>query len=451
MEIFIVGAGQVGYTLAKHLSEEGHSITVIDADSDSATRVANTLDVITEEGNGAAYDVQIEAGIDKADLLIAVTNSDEVNMLCCLVARRLGAKSTIARVRDPQYRRQVEYLRDDLGLSMAINPEQAAADEISRIIRFPAAIKVEPFANGRAELVELRLSDDNMLNGIALRDIPSVVSAKVLVCAVQRGERTFIPSGDFVLQGGDKLSLVASPKNTQVFSQSTGCTKASVRTIMIVGGGRIALYLAQNLLAMGMRVLIIERDKERCEMLSYTLPKAAIVCGDGNLPDLLQEEGLEQTDAFVALTDSDKSNCLIAMYAQSCGVKKVVTKVGSAHYITLLERVGVDSVIMPKKITSQHILQYVIASQNTQGSNVETLYHIADGTVEALEFRAKDKARCLHTPLKSIAIRSDILVAAIIRNDLCIIPGGDDEIQADDRVIVVTSKHKLRDLDDILI
>lgn len=450
MNIVIVGAGQVGYTLAEKLTAYGHDITVIDDSSENLQHIANNLDVITQEGNGASYDVQEEVGMSEADLLIAVTNSDEVNMICCLVARRLGARSTIARVRDPQYRRQMDFLRDDLGLSLAINPEQAAADEISRILRFPAAIKVETFAKDRAELVELRLGNSSPLNNVMLRNLSSVCQARVLVCSVQRGSETLIPGGDFILQQGDKLSIVASPQDTVRFSQTAGCQQTNVRNVMIIGGSRIALYLAQHLLSTGIRVRIVECNKERCEELSILLPKAFIIHGDGDSPDLLQEEGINDCDAFLTLTDSDKTNALIAMYAQSQHVAKVIAKVSNEHYATLLENIGVDSVVMPKKITSQHILQYVLAMQNSAGSNIETLYHIAEGQVEALEFCATAGAKCLNTQLMLLQLRSGVLVAAIIRNGTCIIPSGKDEIRANDSVIIVSSRHKLRDLDDIL-
>ena len=439
MNIVVVGDGKVGYTLTASLSKEGHDVTVIDNRPDTLRNTTNELDVICIEGNGVSYAVQSEAGVQKADLLIAATSADEINMLACMVAKKLGAKHTIARVRDPQYQQQMFFLKEELGLSVVVNPEQSAASEISRLMRFVPAIKAEPFAKGRIDLVEFKVKENSPLDGV-----------KILVCAARRGEEVFIPKGNFIIRSGDKLTILAAPAEISSFFRTVGTFQRKVRDVMVVGGGRIAYYLARQLIETGIHVKIIEKDEKRCNQLFDLLPKATILHGDGTDHELLSEEGLDKTDALIALTGIDEENIILSMYANSLNVDKVVTKVNNARLAEMLAPMGIESVISPKEIAANRIISYVRAMTNATGSNVEMLYRLADNKVEALEFRVRESSRCIGVPLKDMPIKDDVLVGAIIRGGTCIIPGGDDVIKAHDSVIVVTTMNGLHELDNIL-
>ena len=439
MNIVIVGDGKVGYTLTEHLSKEGHDVTVIDNRPESLTQTMNAQDVCCVEGNGVSYAVQMEAGVQRADLLIAATSSDEINMLCCLVAKKLGAGHTIARVRNPEYNEQMVFLKDELGLSMTVNPEKAAAEEISRMLRFSGAIDVDAFAQGRVEIVEFKIKEGSPLEGLALVDLHQKVQPRVLVCAASREDQAYIPRGDFVIREGDRLSIVAAPQDISAFFRVAGVLQRRAKNAMIVGGGRIAYYLAVLLLGSGIQVKIIEREEARCHKLSELLPKAHILHGDGTDQDLLHEEGLLATDAFITLTGIDEENIILSMYAQTCKVEKVITKVNNSRFIDMLDGSGLEVFVSPKQEAAQRIVTYVRAMQNATGSNVE-----------ALEFRVRQGARCAGTPLKSLAIRRNALIGAIIRRGKCIIPGGEDIIEPGDSVVVITTRKGLRELDALL-
>lgn len=450
MKVVVVGDGKVGGTLTEQLSREGHDVTVIDKNRKVVDGAANVLDVMAICGNGASHLVQIEAGVPKADLLIAATNSDELNMLCCLVAKKLGARHTIARVRNPEYNDQLEYMREELGLSMAINPEYAAAREMFRMLRFPSALRIETFSRGKIELVEIRLREGSALDGLCLRDLAGRYKVKVLVCAVERGDEVIIPSGEFVLAPGDRINLAAAPVEIEKFFRALDILKQEARSVMIVGGSRVAYYLARMMLEIGVRVKIIDRDPQRCSELCGLLPKAIIIQGDGADQDLLLEEGIAETDAFVALTGIDEENIILSMYAASQKTGKVISKVNRSSLIPLVQGTGLESIISPKEITANRIISFVRALQNSLGSNVETLYKVVGGRVEALEFRAKENSPLIGIPLKDLRFRPNLLIAGIARGRSTIFPGGDDAIRADDRVIVVTTNTQLRDLSDIL-
>ena len=439
MNIVVVGDGKVGYTLTASLSKEGHDVTVIDNRPDTLRNTTNELDVICIEGNGVSYAVQSEAGVQKADLLIA-----------CMVAKKLGAKHTIARVRDPQYQQQMFFLKEELGLSVVVNPEQSAASEISRLMRFVPAIKAEPFAKGRIDLVEFKVKENSPLDGVQLSDFYRQFKVKILVCAARRGEEVFIPKGNFIIRSGDKLTILAAPAEISSFFRTVGTFQRKVRDVMVVGGGRIAYYLARQLIETGIHVKIIEKDEKRCNQLFDLLPKATILHGDGTDHELLSEEGLDKTDALIALTGIDEENIILSMYANSLNVDKVVTKVNNARLAEMLAPMGIESVISPKEIAANRIISYVRAMTNATGSNVEMLYRLADNKVEALEFRVRESSRCIGVPLKDMPIKDDVLVGAIIRGGTCIIPGGDDVIKAHDSVIVVTTMNGLHELDNIL-
>ncbi len=450
MNIILVGAGKIGFTLARYLTREGHDVTVIDQDAERIARVNSSLDVITICGS---VDIELLklAGAADAALLIAVTNSDEANILCCMVGRKLGVKHTIARVRQKEHYQEVILLREELGLSLTINPEYATANEISRVLRFPSAAKVESFAKGQAEMVDFRLTEQNPLCGKPLREYHTSFGAGTLICAVHRGETILIPDGSFVPQAGDILSVVGAPQHIHGLFRSMSIFKRSAKYVLIVGAGRIGLYLAAQLMGMGIHVKLIDRDRDICERAKKLMPKAEIVCGDGSRPDVLEEEGMAAMDAFVALTGTDEINIIISTYARSAGVDKVVCKVNEEHYVALASSFGLEDPVQPRYISAQQVLQYVRGMENSSASGgVEMLRRILDGKLEVLEFRACHSSRCTGQTLQSLPIRQGVLLAAIIRDGKCIIPRGSDEIRSGDSVIAVTSIPGMKSLEDIL-
>ena len=386
MKIVIVGDGKVGQALTGQLAEEGHDVVVIDSSPKALRTSVEIHDVMGVNGNGASYAVQKEAGVGEADLLIAATSGDELNLLCCMLAKKLGARHTIARVRNPDYADQLVLMKEELGLSMTVNPELAAAREIARMLRFPSALKLDSFARGQVELVEIKVKADSPLLGQALYALSSRLGIRILICAVRRGEEVYIPTGDFVLQEGDKITITASPSELDSLFRKLGIYRHKIHRVMVVGGGRIAYYLAKQLLRLGMSVKIIEQDAARCEQLSEALPKAHIILGDGTERELLEEEGIADMDALVAVTGMDEENIIISMYAGTLGLAKVVTKINRMSFQEILDGAGIESVITPKGITVNQIIRYVRAMDNSKGSNVETLHRIVGGRVEALEF-----------------------------------------------------------------
>ena len=451
MKIIVVGGGKIGETLVEQLAREGHDLVLIDNQQRVIDETENRLDVMGVYGNGASHQVQMEAGVPRADLLIAATSSDELNILCCLVAKKLGARHTIARVRNPEYSDQLVFLRDELGLSMSINPEAAAAGELFRMLRFPSALKIETFSRGRVEMAEVRLREGGSLDGLYLHEFSRKFQVKVLVCIVQRGEEVFIPTGDFRMAAGDKISIAAGPSEIEQFFRAAGLMKEQAHSVMIVGGGRIAHYLGRKLLGIGVSVKIIDSNPQRCRQLCEQMPRAMIICGDGTKQELLFEEGLERVDAFVSLTGLDEQNAILSMFAASRGVSKVITKVSRTSLLSLVESAGLESVISPKEITANQIIRYVRAMQNSLGSNVETLYKLVGGRVEALEFRVSPEFSHIGVPLRDLTLKPNLLLACITRDGKAIIPGGNDSIVANDRVIIVTTNQQLRDLSDILL
>ncbi|MBE6915181.1 MAG: Trk system potassium transporter TrkA [Ruminococcaceae bacterium] len=450
MRIVIIGDGKVGHTLTELLSAEGHDIVIVDRDEKVIENVVNTFDVLGIIGNGASYKVQMEAGVNKSDLLIAATSSDELNILSCMVAKKIGAKNTIARVRNPEYSEQLIFLKEELGLSLVINPEMETAMEISRVLRFPSALKIESFSRGRVDLVEIRIAANSPVAGKSLQEIAKAYSARILVCVVQRGEKIFIPNGAFILREGDHITMTGDPAGITAFFKQIGIYKEKSRSAMIIGGGKIGYYLAKRLTQSGMHVKIIEKDEERCIHLSEMLPRAEIVCGDGSEHELLIEEGLTSFDACVAMTDIDEENIIISMYAESLRVPKVVPKVNRMSLAKMLDDVGVEGAVSPKSVTTNRIVSYVRAMQNSFDNNsVETLCKIVDQKVEALEFRVTDKMKYAGVPLSNLKLKPNLLVACIVRKGKALIPGGSDCMQPGDSVIVVTADHILRTLDDI--
>lgn len=450
MYTVIIGMGKVGVALSEMLSVEGHDVVIIDNKPDVIENAVNKSDVMALLGNGATYKVQKEAGVEKAELLIAVTPSDELNILCCMIGRKIGAKNTIARVRNPEYSSQLLFMRNELGLSMMINPEYEAANEISRILRFPSASRIDYFAKGRVDLVEFKIPPGSMLSNHPVYSLYSQTKAKVLVCVVQRDKETIIPDGSFILQAGDKISVAASHADLASFFKNVGVFKEKIKNVMLIGGGKISYYLAKQLLEIGISVKIIEQDRQRCAELSDLLPRATIVCGDGTDQSLLLEEGLVQTDACVTLTGIDEENIIVSVYAAIRGVTKVVTKITRTSLKDILDSVGLESVISPKELTANIILRYVRALQNSLGSNIQTLHKLGSDNVEALEFRVTKNARLTGIALKNLSLKKNLLIASIIKRDRIVIPSGNDVMEPGDSVIVVASNNTLRDLQDIL-
>ncbi len=449
MNIIIVGCGKVGQALAEQLNEEGNDITVIDLLPAKVNETAARYDVLGVIGNGATHLTQQEAGIKNADLLIAVTGSDELNLLCCLIAKKAGNCHTIARVRSPQYSSEAPYLKEELGLAMVVNPEQAAAAEIARVMRFPSAMKIDTFAKGRVELIKFKLPEDSPLAGLAVKEISTKLHCDVLVCTVERGSNAYIAKGEFRFLEKDIISIIASPKNANAFFKTINYKMNSVRDVMIVGGGDITHYLAQLLNRSGISVKIIEKDPARCEELSEELEFATVINGDAVDQEVLLEEGVANVGGFIALTNLDEENILLSLFAKSVNKGKLVTKVNRIDFDDVIRHLELDTVIYPKNITSDNIVRYVRAMKNTIGSNVETLYNIIKGKIDASEFIVKENSALVGKPLMELKIKPDVLVASIMRDKKVIIPRGSDTIEVGDNVIIVSS-FVLHDITDIL-
>ena len=451
MKIVIIGDGKVGYKLAKQLSSEKYDIILIDNNEEKLRKSIERMDVFCVVGEGGSVEVQQRADVPHADLVIACTSTDECNMLSCLIARRLGARHTIARVRNPIYYKQIDFLKKDLHLSMVVNPELIVAGDITRLLLFPDASKVETFVKGRVELVEFPIHCGK-LEGMSLSELYARFQVQVLVCAVESGETVLIPDGDYILKAGDKLHIAASHQNMEQFFKKIALRKEKIKNAMICGGGRVAYYLASQLCNLGMNVKIIERNRERCEELCELLPQATIINGDATEHDLLIEEGIEKTDAFIALTGMDDENIIMSLFASKQSVSKVIVKINEDRRAMMIDELGLDSIVSAKTATADAILGYVRARRNSQCSaNVETMYQLLDGRVEALEFIIKSENAYTGVPLKDLNLKVNNIIACIARGRKIIIPNGDDSIQVGDSVVIITMTKQIRDLDDILV
>lgn len=449
MDIIIVGNGKVGRSLTMQLASEGHNVIVIDKNPKVVENVINDFDVMGICGNGACYDIQKQANVSKADLLISVTQTDELNILCCLLAKQIGCRHCIARVRTPEYSKQLNFMQGNFGISMLVNPEFEAANEILRILRFPSAIKIEPFASGRVELAEIAIGGDNELIGKPVHIIHEKYRVHVLVCAVRRGNEAIIPNGDFVIKKGDRIYVTASRPELASFMRELGLYRSRTRRVMIAGGGKVGYYLAKGLVDTGCKVKIFENNSERALELSEAIPKAEVICGDATDQDVVEEQGLDKQDAFVALTGHDEENAIISMYAMSRNVGKVITK-ASRISTDVLNRIGLDSVVSAKELATDRILRYVRALHNSEGTAVRTLYRIVDGKAEALEFSVPNDFEHNGTTFRELKLRKNVIIACIIRRNKVIFPGGDDCMEAGDTIIVVSSVERLRALEDII-
>ncbi len=450
LNIIIVGCGKVGTTLIEQLSKEGHDITIIDKNAQKVQEIASIYDIMGLVGNGASYNVQMEAGIENADLIIAVTNSDELNLLCCTVAKQVGHCAAIARVRTPDYSSEVGYLREKLGLAMIINPELEASKEAARILYLPTALEVNSFAHGQAELIKFKVPEGNVLHDMTIAYLGKNLASDILICAIERNGKVHIPSGNFMMKAGDVISFVSNRKIAKDFLEKIGFKTNQVKNTMIIGGGKAAYYLAHQLLNMGISVKIIENDRERCEELSILLPKAIIINGDGTDTELLKEEGIEYTESFVALTGIDEENILLTLHARQVSNAKVITKINRITFNDVINNLDLGSVVYPRYITSEAIIAYVRAKKNSMGSNIETLYHMFDHRVEAIEFRVDEESKVTNIPLMNLSLKKDLLISFIYRNGSIIIPSGQDCIQVGDTVMIVTTHTGFNDILDIL-
>ncbi len=450
MKIIIVGCGKVGTSLAEQLNHEGHEITILDMNPDTVRALANKLDVMGMVGNGASYSVQVEAGIESSDLLIAVTGSDELNLLCCIIAKKAGNCNTIARVRNPLYSKDINSMKDQLGLAMVINPEYASAKEIARVFKFPSALSIDTFAKGRIELLKYKIEPGSILHGLSLISISEKLGVNVLICAVERGDEVFIPNGAFTLQERDIISFVAAPKNSLEFFKKIGAVTTGAKNTMIVGGGQLSYYLASELISMGIKVKIIERDKDRCIMLSELLPQASIICGDGTDRNLLMEEGLLSAESFASLTNLDEENIMLSLFVKSQCDAKLITKINRITFDEVVDTLELGSILNPKHVTSENIIRYIRAKQNSIGSNVETLYKLIEDKVEALEFNISEKSAVTDIPLQDLRLKNNLLICCINRYGKIITPRGQDTLRVGDKVVIVTTATGFDDIQDIL-
>lgn len=450
MNIILVGCGKVGAALAQQLSEEGHSIVVIDTNPDKIVGITQELDVLGITGNGSSIAVLSEAGMDGADVLIAVTGSDELNLLCCMFAKKAGHCHAIARVRNPLYSHELEFIKQQLGISTIINPELATAREISRLLRFPAASKIDTFAEGRVRLIKFDVQAGQGLDGLLVRDIPQRLGSDILICAVERGQEVLIPDGNFRLKNGDAVSFLATQDKATHFFGRLHLPTRPVRSTLIVGGGTIGFYLAKDLLAHDIAVRIVEQDPDRCQLLASELKGATVLHGDGTDRKFLQEAGLSLTESLVALTNMDEENVLLSLFAKKHSDAKLVAKVNRLDFDDILDGLDLGSVVYPKYMVCDFVVQYVRALQNAAGNNLKTLYRILDDRVEALEFNVQEESAATAATLAELKLKPNQLICCITRGEQVILPRGNDRIQVGDSVIVVTLERGLHDIRDIV-
>ncbi|MBQ4091666.1 MAG: Trk system potassium transporter TrkA [Clostridia bacterium] len=455
MKIVVIGNGALGDALISCICNEGHSVTVVDENVEEVNEVVNKYDVLGVCGNGASVDVQKNADVENADVVISVTAGDELNILCCMIAKQLGAKHTIARVRDPRYLKQSTFMSNSLGIDMIVNPEFEAAREASRLIRFPAAMKIEKFAKGQVEVVDISITKGHPLCDLPLISFKSKYNTDALVCAARRGDEAIIPGGDFVITEGDVISIAASRKDMTSLFKKLGIIGKQIKDVMIVGGGAITRYLTRPLIDGGFDVKVIESSKEICLDLAEQFPHASIICGDATDPDLLDEEGIDQTDACVAMTSNDHTNFIISMFAKTRNVEKVISKAGSESFVKLSKNAGVISNITPHLLVSSKVLRYVrgLANIGEDGylSAIKSLHRMVDGRVEAIEFDVAEDFDAVGVPLREIKIKKNVLIVAIIREGTVIHPGGNTSLELGDGVIVMTTNEHTCDLGDILL
>lgn len=455
MKVIIAGCGKVGYTLAEQLSEEGHDITVIDTKDSKLETASTNLDIIGVSGNATSYRIQQEAGVEDADLMIAVTDRDEINLLACLIAKKAGNCQTIARVRNPEYYKEMEFLKEELGLSMVINPELAAAAEISRLIQVPSAMEIDTFAKGKVNLVKFEVPLNAVWDGMKISEISSRFPGGLLICIIERKdsngeEKVIIPDGNTYLAGGDKISVIVPPEQMNSLFAKLGISHKIIKNVMIAGGSTISYYLAEALIRSRIKVKILELKHQRCEELSELLPHAMIIEGDAASETLLNEEGIRNMDAFISLTNLDEENIMLSLYANKVSKAKLITKINRIAFEGVINEIPIGSIISPKNLTAEYIIRYVRSMQNSMGSNVEAVYKMVHNQVEALEFYVKENSKVTDIALADLKLRENLLICAIVRNGKRITPTGQDKIQKGDSVIVVTTDIGLNDIQEIM-
>jgi trk system potassium uptake protein TrkA len=453
MNIVIIGDGKIGHSLAEQLVKEKHHITLVDTNAEKLNESAAILDINTIRGNGASMETQIQAHIPSSDLIIAVTSSDEVNMICCLLAKKLGAEKTVARIRNPEYSDVMNIFEDELGLNMTVNPELYTATEISRLLRFPAALRISSFVNGRIDLIEFKVKENNPLIGNCLKSICKYTSAKIIICVIERDGEVIIPNGETQIRQNDKIHITGAHTEIQRFLRSIGGYEQKVKSVIVIGGGRISFYLAKIFERSGMYMTIIEQNMDICHKLSENLSDSniSIIHGDGTDQETLYSEGFKNVDAFVSLTDIDEENIVASVCAIEQNIKKVITKINRMNYMSILNKIGIETVVSPKIITADHILRYVRALQSTKKTSVNILYKIADNNAEALEFMIDNKMHYLNVPIQDMPVKKNIIIANIVRKDKVIFPNGKDHILPKDHVVVVTTNSGINDINDIFI
>ncbi len=452
MKILVVGCGKIGTSVISRFVKEGHDVVAIDSDAQRLAELSNIYDIICVCGNGADNETLTQAGVSKANVLIAVTGSDELNMLSCFIARKMGARHTVSRIRNPEYNdSSFGFLKKELLLSLALNPERLAAKEMFNILKLPSAASVETFCSEKFEMIELRLKENSVLNGVRLHDLKKQVSNDFLVCAVRRGDEVFIPNGDFSLKDGDIIAVTAASTEIPKLLKEIKLTQNRARSVIILGASKTAYYLAQMLIKSGNSVKIIEKDEKRCKEFSEVLPKATIINGDGTDRELLLEEGIETADAFVALTGLDEVNILLSIYAENLNVKKVITKVNSTELSQLAGKLGIETIISPKTIVADTLSSYTRALSHSRDSRVETVYNLMNDTIEALEFQVGEEFAFKNIPLSKLKIKKNILIAGILRKGKIIIPSGNDFIEFGDRVVVISHGKRVDELSDIMV
>ena len=435
MKIIIIGIGKVGDALAQSLSAEGHDVTIIDNNPKVVERVENTLDVMPIKGNGFSTSTLLDAGCNEADFVITVTGKDEINMLCCLTAKKLGAKRTAARIRDPQYARELLLIKEDLGLDMVINPEEASADEIARLLTIPGAIKIQNFAKGRVRMMDFIVKSDMPIAGMQIKSIATHYNIPILIGAVTRNEHLIIPNGDFRIESGDSIFIIGKTADVYSFYKVMSPNPTKVKNVMIVGGGKIAYYLARLLEQMHLKVKLIEKDEEVCEHLVEVLPQTLVINGDGTDAALLHSEQLENVDGFVSLTGSDEENIIASILAKQASVQCVMTKMSKNHCDRLTGPLGLDIIIKPQEIITNQILKLV------RGQSIETLHRILGDEGEMIELIATPEDSVIGIPLSKLQFIPDVLIATIVRKNAVVIPTGNDYIQSGDRVLIITKNH----------
>ena len=450
MKIVIVGLGTIGKTVLRSLSDMGHTIVIIDENKDKVENMIEKYDVTGVVGNGACMDILKEAGTQDADLAIFLTNSDELNVFACLTAKKAGVKNTIARVRNPDYRQQIREMKDELGISMIVNPEKETAEEIFNLINLPSISQMEHFAKGKALLAEIVVDEGCSLIGETLISLGKQLNTKVLVCAVQRGDDVIIPTGTFMFELGDRVHFTSDANSLRDFLAEAKLEKLPFKNIMIIGGDKTGYYLAEKLSKKKFNIKLLESNLERAEELAEMLPKVTVINANGTQHDLLVEEGIEVMDAFVALTNIDEENMIVSMFANKMDVTKTITQIKNDELYDMLGELGIENTVSPKRIVADRIISYIRALTNKRGSNVLTLYRLVNDRVEALEFLAKKEEKFFNKPLKTIKTKENCLIACIIRENEVIIPDGNSHIQLGDNVIVVTTHKNFDDLNDIL-